>query len=331
LKVERLLEGVGLLDTRPTEGPTGYYGTRLEEAIKGFQKQNGLSVDGWLAPGGETIRALKRAVPAGSFIENKPRWDEEGTPPIVPPRRSKDGPGFLDRPRVATTGSLADDLALLGLLLGSAVYSGMSRRDKRKEEGVGRTVPAGNVPSGPPPFPAEPPEGPKEAGKEEVQPASPLPDVGGLGTPIRLPEMPNVLIFPAEEQDPKDNIQERKGGSLTKAELDELRDRILAANPGWEHSKGGRDRESGEEKKERHVPGPGRRWDDVHTLGGYFDLSFKTPSGRFVHVQTVDVYVNGKPTKRELDNAERLRRLLPSGHSIILVPKRWQMKQGKTP
>ncbi|NQV46543.1 MAG: peptidoglycan-binding protein [Rhodospirillaceae bacterium] len=57
-RIEALLERLGHLDTKPTDGATGYFGTRLEDAIKGFQKDNGLMTDGRINADGETIKAL---------------------------------------------------------------------------------------------------------------------------------------------------------------------------------------------------------------------------------------------------------------------------------
>jgi len=57
-KVEALLRLAGVFDVDATDGPTGYYGTRLKEAISSFQKNRGLKVDGAVNPGGETLKAL---------------------------------------------------------------------------------------------------------------------------------------------------------------------------------------------------------------------------------------------------------------------------------
>ena len=40
-------------------GPTGYFGNELGESIKDFQADRGFEVDGYLAPGGETISGLR--------------------------------------------------------------------------------------------------------------------------------------------------------------------------------------------------------------------------------------------------------------------------------
>ena len=57
-KVETFMSRSGNFDLSPTDGPTGYYGMRLEDSINGFQKANGLKADGLLNPFGETIRTL---------------------------------------------------------------------------------------------------------------------------------------------------------------------------------------------------------------------------------------------------------------------------------
>jgi len=41
-KVEALMDQTGYLDLRQTDGPTGYYGERLRQAVEGFQKDHGL-------------------------------------------------------------------------------------------------------------------------------------------------------------------------------------------------------------------------------------------------------------------------------------------------
>lgn len=59
-KIETLLANAGFLDLEPTEGPTGYYGLALEDAIRKFQAAEDLKVDGLINPGGPTLSALAR-------------------------------------------------------------------------------------------------------------------------------------------------------------------------------------------------------------------------------------------------------------------------------
>ena len=56
---EKLLHQNGVLDTNQTKGPTGYFGMRADQAIRTFQKDKGLKVDGLMLPGGPTIKALQ--------------------------------------------------------------------------------------------------------------------------------------------------------------------------------------------------------------------------------------------------------------------------------
>ena len=57
-KVESLLALTGDLDLDRTEGPTGYWSARADEAARNFQKRKGLKVDGKLNPHGPTLRQL---------------------------------------------------------------------------------------------------------------------------------------------------------------------------------------------------------------------------------------------------------------------------------
>jgi hypothetical protein len=61
-KVQVLLDKAGYHSVRPDEGPNGYHSSTLDQDIRRFQKDNKLVVDGKLAPGGETIRAIQKSV-----------------------------------------------------------------------------------------------------------------------------------------------------------------------------------------------------------------------------------------------------------------------------
>lgn len=61
LAVKRRLNGLGLYD-EPDYGFTGYIDRATEDGIKSFQKKNGLKIDGWLAPGGETEATISDLV-----------------------------------------------------------------------------------------------------------------------------------------------------------------------------------------------------------------------------------------------------------------------------
>jgi len=57
-RLEMLLDQTGDMDLKPSEGPTGYFGQRLLEAITRFQKRMGLPPTGMVRPGDQTHRAL---------------------------------------------------------------------------------------------------------------------------------------------------------------------------------------------------------------------------------------------------------------------------------
>lgn len=57
-KVETGLGRLGYMDLARTDGPTGYFGSRHDQAIKRFQKDTGLKTDGHLSPGGPTLRKM---------------------------------------------------------------------------------------------------------------------------------------------------------------------------------------------------------------------------------------------------------------------------------
>ncbi len=72
-KVESLLGQTGHLDLKKTNGPTGFWGMRTEDAAKKFQKQNGLKVDGILNPGGPTLKALAQKTGLAAPNPAKPK------------------------------------------------------------------------------------------------------------------------------------------------------------------------------------------------------------------------------------------------------------------
>ncbi len=98
--LETLLSRTGHLNLNKTDGPTGYFGTRLEQAIKSYQKDNDLKVDGRLNPGGETVVQLAKSgeiskptkpVPPTAPSVQKP---QKPIPPVVPgTSNSRGAPG----------------------------------------------------------------------------------------------------------------------------------------------------------------------------------------------------------------------------------------------
>ncbi|CAA7614335.1 hypothetical protein MTBLM5_130040 [Magnetospirillum sp. LM-5] len=66
IKVETILGNTGHHDLAKTDGPLGWWGDRQEKAVKDWQGENGLKVDGMLKPNGPTISSLKQA--AGGLL-----------------------------------------------------------------------------------------------------------------------------------------------------------------------------------------------------------------------------------------------------------------------
>lgn len=58
-RLQALLHRESHLDATTTGGPTGYWGGRDDTALRAFQKENRLAIDGWAAPDGETIGTLR--------------------------------------------------------------------------------------------------------------------------------------------------------------------------------------------------------------------------------------------------------------------------------
>jgi len=68
-RVEKMLGRSGHLNLAKTDGPTGYYGLRLKEAVEAFQKEHGLKQDGHLNPDGETIATPENRI--GGIVEQQ--------------------------------------------------------------------------------------------------------------------------------------------------------------------------------------------------------------------------------------------------------------------
>ncbi|MBM3567790.1 MAG: peptidoglycan-binding protein, partial [Alphaproteobacteria bacterium] len=63
LKAETTLGYAGHYgDLERLDGPTGYAGSGLVEGIRGYQKAHGLTVDGRMDPGGETVTRLRHDI-----------------------------------------------------------------------------------------------------------------------------------------------------------------------------------------------------------------------------------------------------------------------------
>jgi len=57
-KVESLLGCAVALDLAKTDGVTGFFGARTDDAVRKFQKDRGLKVDGLISPNGPAVKTL---------------------------------------------------------------------------------------------------------------------------------------------------------------------------------------------------------------------------------------------------------------------------------
>lgn len=175
----------------------------------------------------------------------------------------------------------------------------------------------------PPPTPGfEPPD--ENLPDRTESPAEPveLPDLSGS-----IPETnePTIFVLPVPDNALKQAgmvLENRRGNPVTQAEINEIQKGVEAANPGWTHVGGGVDRDNNRLKKEFWIPSVAKTFGGDGRKGGTFvDLTFKTPSGKLVHIQTVDIDPKtGKVTQTELDAADRIRRS-EKYVDVILIPK----------
>lgn len=109
-KLQALLHREGMLDAAATEGPTGYWGGRDDYALRKFQKENGLAIDGYALPGGETMETIKGfyTPPAPPRISTMEKRGGDPEPQLRPIGLGSDRPmkptllsGDAGRPQVA--------------------------------------------------------------------------------------------------------------------------------------------------------------------------------------------------------------------------------------
>lgn len=192
----------------------------------------------------------------------------------------------------------------------------------------------------PPPTPGfEPPD--EKLPDRTERPADPV-EVDDLTGSLPDVQEPTIFVFPAAKPNEFGNgIVERKGNEATRKELERIRDYFRSL--GWKHIAGGRYAADDPavlagtnpkvkpraERGEYHIPGPGKAFKADTRRGGHFtDLTFKDDRDRTIHIQSVDVDRYGKPTKRELDNAERIRRA-EKNTDVLLIPKGAQLKRNR--
>lgn len=126
--VESILDSMGYLDTKKTDGPAGWFGSRIERAIKSFQKDEGLKSDGVINPGGPTERTMVKKVPPTSAnmddaaLESAQLKKEKEKQNLLYPKKRFEIP----------------DSAVDGLLHGNAEAWEQHRKKKTREHQAGK-------------------------------------------------------------------------------------------------------------------------------------------------------------------------------------------------
>ncbi len=166
------------------------------------------------------------------------------------------------------------------------------------------------------------------------------------GLEVPEPSEPQVYVFPDMSEEIKrflPNIHEDRRETQNTKDLAKLLVRWMEEQlPHYEHKAGGykwNQKEGEWEPSSEQVIYPGQMFKEEiekleqdlkyrgRTKGSVLpDLTFEykisSTESKFVYIQTVDVDENCKPTQRELDNADRLRRA--TGQTVYLIPKTWQ-------
>lgn len=314
--VEQLLGQAEYLDLDQTDGPTGYFGFRLEDAIRCFQKDHGLKVDGTLLPEGPTLASLHQAVPA-AVTQELPRQ----------PERELDSPAHGDSTvqqaaAPAIIGGFHVGRTLWPYIAGGAITgvagSAASRQQQRR-----RGPPSNSSASPMSPAPALPPLPPSEPSPDRTPPREefpgiPLPptDVPGF-TPQDVPNLQEV--YPEQQVTARDlTLSNRRGSPATQAANKTVRDAAIAVA---DEQKLPISQIGGAGEKETFLRPPSRT--GTTKGGSYLDVSFQCgPTRKKLHVNTVDTRADGRtPSTREGEAAARIIRNKESGDILVLLPK----------
>ena len=328
--IQRSLGALGLIPEDPFDDPHGFLDERTNDSLRRFQESNGLRVDGWAEPGGETEQAL-----------------QDGIADLV--RASgREWMAFADR-----AGRAQADLAKkLPFTPGSARVEDLLRTLEQRPDdasrleiiplqgrgAISRLVPPGTSSFGesdsePPVLPlplppfldraVPPPDQDEIFHKTEVLPfitatADELRDFKEA-TPRRIGETLDWMII------------ERKGNETTRAHNELIKDTIqkVASNHrcGGGHTGGSRTRDKDdptkvEEKKETYLRPRGAPKGE-RAGSSYADITFTIKhNGRRLFINTYDIANRAlNATARETGNAIRLLYNARRGDILLMIPK----------
>ncbi len=83
-RIETLMDMLGELNLQETDGPTGYYGERLRQAIVAYQRKNQIPQTGVIAPNDATMQAISNAVAALNSTSDNRHSGGPGVAKTVP-------------------------------------------------------------------------------------------------------------------------------------------------------------------------------------------------------------------------------------------------------
>jgi hypothetical protein len=356
-QLELLLGRAGYYDLDRREGPTGWWSPTIEHALRKYQKDQGLSVDGWADANGESVQALTGASTAvdtpaptlrRSLLDDDvrlpaPTGRAAGKASLLDPDRlpfdaKAEARRFID-PRgedlspegepVQVAGGVGA-VPLLGLSvlgMGTALTLQQIEENRRRARGgpgqlwtrtpevMGRTTPAPPLPPLPP-FPI---------------PAPAKPDI--VSTPIierepttfaNIPpsDLPQgwIEIFPDQREElPQATIFENRGNKETRQFNQDFVGVTTRTLPSWKHEAGSRDT-WGKEMREEHLRAL-KREEKAGTIlnSRKVDITFVTPRGNRVRVQSVDEHADGTLTGREQRAADAIQGITEEKPHDILI------------
>ncbi len=293
--------------TRP---PPPYIDSRLVEEIEAFQRENGLFDDGLIAPGGETLPALRDALAARQNLAGG------GAPGSGRPA------GVQVAFAPAIVGAVQAGRALLpyavrALGLGGGVVAGQAVIDAAERTDV-VTEPLPQTP----PFPAEPPEG-----DTNPPPSSAEPIQFPIHTGFPIPDDPGMLIEVFPNQSDEFNVPQIYENSRGNEETQELNTAIARAIEEVVQARGFSGRHSGGAFDEFGNLVTETYLKNALTKGrkgsSRTDITFiSQKTDRRLFINTADRLADGTtPTSREHDAGIRIILNGESGGILVLVPK----------
>lgn len=307
IKAQTLLGNAGYYDLVGTDGPTGWYGEPLERAMRRYQKDNGLTVDGVMLPGGETVSSLRTLLGPRLDAFHPPGPDEIdehhdriargqqglltsaqlGATPIGV--KTADGQVYDDRPRNKQVAQV-DEAAMLLLGLGAAAAAAGGAIARRVGEQGQPKKPLGDEPAGG-----------NTGARRDANLQGPnfhaqnraMLDKGVLdawGGPLERNESDNTRL--------SSNIVVKECLKVIKADAE-------LVNAGFEHIAGAS--EMGEGKQEKEEKGFRNRDTKSFGKGSSFpDILFKDATGNMVAINTATESSPGRYIKWERGSFDRL-------------------------